>query len=64
MSDESLIAGIWTKDAIKGLEKTIKQSNEENDKLQKRIFWLTIITTILTFTQVVDIFLRWSGVIK
>lgn len=64
MSDESLIAGIWTKDAIKGLEKTIKQSNEENDKLQKRIFWLTIITTILTFTQVVDIFLRWSGFTK
>lgn len=58
MSD-SLISGIWTKHAIKELENTIKQNNKESEKLQNKIFWLSVITAVLTLTQVIDIIIRW-----
>ena len=44
------------KDAITKLEKTIVCLDKENEKLQKRIFWLTIIGVIFTALQAIDTF--------
>jgi archaellum component FlaC len=55
------------KSSIDGLEKTTKQLDEKNGKLQSKFFWLTVIATIFTVAQVVqviDIILRWLGYIK
>lgn len=55
------------KGSIDGLEKTTRQLDEKNGKLQSRFFWLTVIATIFTVAQVVqviDIACRWLGYCK
>lgn len=41
--------------AIQGLEKTIVKLDGKNEKLQKRIFWLTVVGLIFTATQIVQV---------
>ena len=47
-------------DSIDELHKSINNSNIQNEKLQKRIFYLTIVGVILAFVQVVGIVLRFK----
>lgn len=52
------------KSSIDGLEKTTRQLDEKNGKLQGKFFWLTVIATIFTvaqIVQVIDIVYRWFG---
>lgn len=51
------------KDAVTSLEKTIVNLDSKNEKLQKRIFWLTIVGVALAATQiiqVIDIIKNWK----
>lgn len=43
------------KSAVAGLEKTIVDLDEKNEKLQKRILWLTTVGVALTATQIVQV---------
>ncbi len=43
------------KGAIVSLEKTIVNLDEKNGKLQKRIFWLTVVGVVLAATQIVQV---------
>ena len=43
------------KDAIVSLEKMIVNLDGKNEKLQRRIFWLTVIGLIFTATQIVQV---------
>lgn len=50
------------KDSIADLEKTIVNLDSKNEKLQKRIFWLTVVGLAFTVTQIVqvaEIFRNW-----
>ena len=50
------------KESIDGLEKTTRQLDEKNGKLQSKVFWLTLIATVFTvaqIVQVVDIICVW-----
>lgn len=50
------------KKSITKLEQTIVALDDKNEKLQKRIFWLTIVGVALAATQifqVVDIVVKW-----
>lgn len=50
------------KSAVQSLEKTIINLDGKNEKLQKRIFWLTVVGVALAATQVVqviDIIKNW-----
>ena len=50
------------KSSITSLEKTIVNLDSKNGKLQKRIFWLTVVGVALATTQIVqviDIIKRW-----
>src|SRR3989338_4137974 len=44
------------KTAVQSLEKTIINLDSKNEKLQKRIFWLTVVGLIFTATQIVQVF--------
>ncbi len=44
------------KDSIVSLEKTIVNLDNKNEKLQNRLFWLTIVGLVLAATQVVPFF--------
>lgn len=51
------------KSAVASLEKTIVSLDGKNEKLQKRIFWLTIVGVALAATQIVqviDIIKNWE----
>jgi len=41
--------------AVSSLENTIVNLNGKNEKLQSRIFWLTIVGVILAATQVIPV---------
>jgi hypothetical protein len=46
---------------VKKLNKTILEANEKNDKLQNKLFWLTVAGTIfalISLVEAVDIILR------
>jgi len=43
------------KTAVQSLEKTIVNLDGKNEKLQKRIFWLTVVGLIFTATQIVQV---------
>lgn len=43
------------KGAIVSLEKTIVNLDEKNGKLQKRIFWLTVVGVALAATQIIQV---------
>jgi hypothetical protein len=43
------------KTAVQNLEKTIVNLDGKNEKLQKRIFWLTVVGLIFTATQIVQV---------
>ena len=43
------------KGVVSSLEKTIVSLDEKNEKLQKRIFWLTVVGVALAATQVVQV---------
>ena len=43
------------KTALQGLEKTIVNLDGKNEKLQKQIFWLTVVGLIFTATQIVQV---------
>ena len=48
---------------VQSLEKTIINLDGKNEKLQKRIFWLTVVGVILATTQIVqviEIIKNWS----
>jgi len=50
------------KSAVASLEETIVNLDEKNEKLQKRIFWLTVVGVALAATQifqVLDIIKTW-----
>lgn len=50
------------KKSITKLEETIVSLDSKNEKLQKRIFWLTVVGVIFTATQIVqivDIVVKW-----
>lgn len=52
------------KQSVDGLEKTTRQLDEKNGILQSKFFWLTLIATVFTVAQVVqviDIVCRWVG---
>lgn len=40
---------------IKNLKESIISFDEQNEKLEKRIYWLTIIATILAAIQIIPI---------
>jgi len=44
------------KSAIASLEKTIVNLDGKNEKLQKWIFWLTVVGVALAATQIVQVF--------
>lgn len=52
MSDDSLIAGIWVRDEVRQLTSTIKKLDNQNQKLQNRMYWLTCVTVLLALVQV------------
>lgn len=41
--------------AVQNLEKTILNLDGKNEKLQKQIFWLTVVGLIFTATQIVQV---------
>lgn len=41
--------------AVASLEKTIVNLDDKNEKLQKRIFWLTVVGVTLATTQLVQV---------
>ena len=43
------------KTAVQSLEKTIVNLDGKNEKLQKRIFWLTVVGLIFTAPQIVQV---------
>ena len=43
------------KGAVASLEKTIVNLDGKNEKLQKRIFWLTIVGVALAATQIIQV---------
>ena len=43
------------KTAVQSLEKTIVNLDGKNEKLQKRIFWLTVVSLIFTATQIAQV---------
>lgn len=43
------------KSAVASLEKTIVNLDDKNEKLQKRIFWLTVVGVALAATQLVQV---------
>ena len=43
------------KTAVQSLEKTIVNLDGKNEKLQKRIFWLTIVGVALAATQIIQV---------
>src|SRR3989304_7969800 len=43
------------KPAVQSLEKTIVNLDGKNEKLQKRIFWLTVVGVALAATQIVQV---------
>jgi len=43
------------KGVVTSLEKTMVNLDEKNEKLQKRIFWLTVVGVALAATQVVQV---------
>ena len=43
------------KGAVASLEKTIVNLDDKNKKLQKRIFWLTVVGLIFTATQIIQV---------
>ena len=50
------------KKSITELEETIVSLDNKNEKLQKRIFWLTVVGLVFTVTQiiqVIDIVIKW-----
>lgn len=50
------------KKSITKLEETIVSLDNKNEKLQKRIFWLTVVGVVFTATQIiqiVDIVVKW-----
>ncbi len=49
-----------TTEATNNLEKTIKELDKQNKKLNSRIFWLTIITTVLALIQIIPILIKLS----
>jgi len=58
----TLTAQKETKEALNSLELTIKKLGEKNEKLQRAFLILTIVATIFTvlqFVQVVDIVIKW-----
>ncbi len=47
---------------LRNLNTTIEKSNNKNESLQNKIFWLTVIGVGLAFTQlvqVIDVVLKW-----
>ena len=59
---KTLTAQKETKEALNSLELTIKKLDDKNEKLQKAFLALTIVATIFTvlqFVQVVDIVIKW-----
>lgn len=60
--EKTITAQKETTSSLTSLESTIKKLDEKNEKLQKAFLALTIVATIFTvlqFVQVVDIILRW-----
>ena len=58
---EEIISAVLIKSSIKSLEDTIKEADRQNQKLQKTMVWLAIITAILTLVQVINIFfIKWD----
>ena len=50
------------KKSITRLEETIVSLDNKNEKLQKRIFWLTVVGLVFTamqIIQVIDIVVKW-----
>lgn len=43
------------KSVVTSLEKTIVNLDEKNEKLQKRIFWLTVVGVALAATQLIQV---------
>lgn len=43
------------KSAVASLEKTIVNLDDKNEKLQNRIFWLTVVGVALAATQIVQV---------
>ena len=43
------------KGAVASLEKTIVNLDGKNEKLQKRIFWLTVVGVALAATQIIQV---------
>ena len=53
-----------TRKALATLESTIRSLDSKNEKVQKAIFWLTVVATVfasLQAVQILDIALRWLG---
>ncbi|MCU0660161.1 MAG: hypothetical protein MUD00_00910 [Candidatus Pacebacteria bacterium] len=47
---------------IRKLNQTISEANEKNDKLQNKVFWLTVVgvgIAAIQLIEVVDIVCRW-----
>jgi hypothetical protein len=52
MSDE-LVSAVLIKNEIKRSTESLKELNKQNSILQNRLFWLTIVTSILACIQTV-----------
>jgi hypothetical protein len=55
---EELISAVLIKHEIKKLLAGIEAINKQNEILQRRLFWLSIVTSVLTFVQVFFIFFK------
>ncbi len=44
-----------TRRVLKKLQETIVSLDEKNEKLQKRIFWLTVVGVALATTQIIQV---------
>ena len=48
-------AQVQTIQAIRNLQRTIIKLDQQNGKLNKRLFWLTFVTTIVAILQAIQI---------
>jgi Mg2+ and Co2+ transporter CorA len=45
-------------ESIDALHKTINSSNQQNERLQRRIYYLTIVTVVFTLVQVIGVLVQ------
>mgnify|MGYP000934978237 CR=1 FL=1 len=55
---DEIVNAVIVSGSIKKLSNTIEKLDKQNTKLNKSIFWLTVIATLLALIQIFPIFLK------